>query len=342
MKIGIIGLGKMGLLHMGILNSIDGVELVSVSEKESLIINYVKNSLPHLNVYSDYNEMIKKETLDVVYVTTPIDSHFPILNSCINNGINFFIEKPLTKNFDESKKLCSRLNNSKIINLVGYNRRFLDTFCKTKMLLDENILGEIKNIKSSIYVSAIVSKSSGWRVKKETGGGALLEFGCHAIDLPIWYFGLINSVKCNLESIYSSQVEDAAHLDVTFNNEISGEIDISWSKKGYRIPEINIEIIGNNGSLRVNQDFIDIKLKEKIDHFEMKETRIYKQELNKGSLIDLGGQDYTSENLHFVDCVKQNHPTRISVFEASKTQSVITSAYSSAEKNKEIGVEYFE
>jgi len=342
MKIGIVGLGKMGLLHTGILNSVKGVEIVSISEKESFIINYIRNALPHLNVYNNYNEMLKKENLDVVYVTTPIGSHFPILNSCIDNDINFFVEKPLTKNFDESKKLCSRLSNSKIINLVGYNRRFLDTFSKAKMFLDERILGEIKNITSSIYVSVISSKSSGWRVKKETGGGALLEFGCHAVDLPIWYFGLIDSVKCNLNSIYSSQVEDSAHLDVTFSNNISGKIDISWSKKGFRIPEMNVEVIGSNGSLRVNQDFIDINLKENVSQLEKKEIRIYKQELNKGVLIDLGGQDYTTEDIHFIECIKQNNQTKISVLEASKTQSVISAAYLSAEKNSDVGVEYFE
>jgi len=93
MNVGIVGLGKMGLLHASILNSLDGVKLTTVAENDKLISNYIKNSISSVNIYNDYKKMINSEDLDLVYITTPIDTHVPIALQCIENKINFFLEK---------------------------------------------------------------------------------------------------------------------------------------------------------------------------------------------------------------------------------------------------------
>src|SRR5687768_6951876 len=159
LNVGIVGLGKMGLLHAGIMNSLYGVKVSAVAEKEKIIANYVKESLPEVHVYEDSDEMFRSENLDIVFITTPVSSHYSIAQSCIRKGINFFIEKPLCKNVDEARKLCEDLKNApNIIHSVGFNRRFIDTFAKAKSLLDAGILGEISNVKSTMYVSNIFSK----------------------------------------------------------------------------------------------------------------------------------------------------------------------------------------
>jgi len=342
MNVGIVGLGKMGLLHAGILNSIPDVKIKAVTEKESLIANYVRDSMPSVNVYDDYLNMIKSEELNLIYITTPISSHFPIAQDCIENKINFFIEKPLTKNLEESKKLCKKLKGTDLVHSVGYNRRFIDTFSEVKSLLDSKILGDISRIKSSMYVSNIFSKSKGWRSRKEvSGGGVLLDFGSHLVDLLLWYFGNIERVSGNIKSVYSNEVEDSAHMEMEFSNNIRGELDTSWSIRGYRIPEINLEIIGNNGSIKVNEDFIKIDLKKPDPQLTNSNTTIYKQSLNKGVIIDVGGPDYTKEDLHMIDCVKNKQQSMVNVFEASKTQSVIESMYDAA-KGGTKKVEYFD
>ena len=335
MNVGIVGLGKMGLLHTGILNSLEDVKITAITEKENLIANYIRGSLKEIKVYEDYDMMLEHEKLDLVYITTPISSHLPIALSCIKNKVNFFIEKPLTKNLEESKVLCAELRKHNLIHAVGYNRRFIDTFSKVKSFLDSKILGEIITVKSSMYVSNVFSKSSGWRSKKNvSGGGVLLDFGSHLVDLLLWYFGFITTVSGEVKSLYSKEVEDSAHMEIEFENKISGELDTSWSVKGYRLPEINLEIHGTNGNLRVNEDIIRIELKNSVKELENTNMVIYKQSLNNGVLIDIGGPEYTKEDMHVVDCIKKNRQSLVSVFEASKTQSVIQSMYDAAGNGK--------
>ncbi len=342
MNVGIVGLGKMGLLHAGILNSLKDVKISSITEKEGLIANYIRNSMPHVNVYGDFEKMFdSEEELDLVYITTPVSSHLSITLSCIKNKINFFIEKPLTRNAEESKRLCTKLKNSQIIHAVGYNRRFVDTFSRVKELLDLKLLGEVFSVKSSMYLSNIFSKSAGWRYKKDvSGGGVLLDLGSHLVDLLLWYFGPIDIVSGEIKSLYSREVEDAAHMDIEFANKIHGELDTSWSVEGYRLPEINLEIIGDNGKLRVNDDFIKMELKKPVKQFQGI-TVIYKQSLNTGVSIDIGGPEYTKEDEHVVECVKNKKQTLINVFEASRTQSVIQAMYDAA-RNGSKQVQYFD
>ena len=115
MKVGIIGLGKMGMLHTGILNTLDDVHIVSVAESESQLTKYIKNAIPSAKVYEDYQKMIKSEELDLVYITTPPSSHMQIALECVNRGVNFFVEKPLTSNLEEAMKLCAELKNTQVV-----------------------------------------------------------------------------------------------------------------------------------------------------------------------------------------------------------------------------------
>ena len=78
MNVGIVGLGKMGLLHAGVLNTLDDVQIVSVAEKDSLVTKHLKSVLPEINVYKDLEHMLDTEHLDLVYITTPVSSHLPL------------------------------------------------------------------------------------------------------------------------------------------------------------------------------------------------------------------------------------------------------------------------
>lgn len=340
MKAGVIGLGKMGMLHTGILNTFDDVDVVCIAEKENFLAKYIKKAMPTVSVYNDYEKMLSSQDLDILFITTPTPSHYLMVLSCIRSNVDFFVEKPLAKNLNEAQKICSNLKNSNIIHSVGFNARYVATFSKLKKLLDSNVLGDLSTVKSSMFVSNIFSKPSGWRFKKNSGG-VLLEFGCHMVDLLSWYFGKVNKVNAYTKSLYTD-VDDFAHLDMEFENGMRGEFETSWSVKGYRIFEDRLEITGSNGKIIANQDYIDIKIKEPVSSLTEKETRIYKQSLDEGVSFDVGESYYTKEDREIIDCVKAKKLPLANVFEASKAQSIIQAAYDSAKSKSECEVRYLE
>ena len=69
LRAGVVGFGKMGILHAGVLNSLDGVRLCGVADSQPLILKSLKEMLPaHIKPYSDYRQMISGEALDLVYI----------------------------------------------------------------------------------------------------------------------------------------------------------------------------------------------------------------------------------------------------------------------------------
>ena len=53
-NIGVVGMGKMGILHTGILSSLDGVEVKAVADKQDLILSFIRGALPSIKTYRDY------------------------------------------------------------------------------------------------------------------------------------------------------------------------------------------------------------------------------------------------------------------------------------------------
>ena len=208
-------------------------------------------------------------------------------------------------------------------------------------MLDSNLLGDLLYVKSSMYISQLFSAGKGWRFsKKVSGGGVLMDLGAHVIDLLIWYFGPIKRVSGNMKSYYSSEVEDFAHSSLEFSNGLTGFIDTSWSVRGYRVPEISIEVHGSNGILSVNDDRIKLTLDRDVKQYPKGTTTIYKQAIFKGTLIDIGGADFTKEDIHMVKCITEKKQPMINIFEASKTQSVLDSIYKSAFEKTSKEVKY--
>lgn len=66
-NVGVVGMGKMGILHTGILSSLDGVEVKAVADKQDLILSFIRGAIPSVKTYTDYNEMIKRESGSDIY-----------------------------------------------------------------------------------------------------------------------------------------------------------------------------------------------------------------------------------------------------------------------------------
>ena len=172
-RVGIIGMGKMGLLHSAILNSLDHSKVVAFADTEKMVTNLLRD-VSDASVYNDYKKMIENEKIDVVYITTPVKSHIPIATFCAQNNIHFFVEKPLGITIGECKMLCDVINENRVFSMIGYYLRYAETLSIVKQLLEENTLGEIREINSSVFQSQSLSKRSGCRFNKKISGGGVL------------------------------------------------------------------------------------------------------------------------------------------------------------------------
>lgn len=318
-KIGVVGLGKMGLLHASILNFFPEVRLSALCDKSALMIRLASRILSRegISVVSDLDRLVGLG-LDAVYVTTPISSHSSIAKSIIRNSIapHLFVEKTLASNFAEADELC-RLVQHEAVNMVGYMKRFSVTFRKTNELLTQETLKDVSSFKAYAYSSDFMGDSKGLRTSVARGG-ALRDLGCHVIDLALWFFG-----EFSVESVASqAQAGDVARNSVSFrvkrSDGLEGEFDISQCKRDYRMPEVGLFIRGSNGTIEVNDDRLRLK-----ESNSGKSTTWYRHDLNDSVDFWLGEPEYFREDQHFIRSILKQQKSEPNFFTGSKVDLII-------------------
>ncbi len=313
LNIGIIGTGKMGLLHASILNTIPGVRVSAFFDKSRILNWFTRKALNEVIITNKFAEFAAQK-YDAVYVTTPISTHFTVIKELFSSGItgNIFVEKTLAANYNQSLSLCEEARIIGGVNMVGYMSRYALTFKRARELLHAEKIGEPIAFKAYAYASDFADSKS----KPSSGkGGATRDLGAHVIDLSLWFFGDLDIVPGGSSYIN----ENCSSFKVYSSNGLTGEFDISWAKQEYRLPEYGLFIIGSKGTLDVNTDVI------RLENAENKITW-HKQDLDDNVPFLLGATEYYRENEHFIKAIRENSSVEPNFAAASRVDHLIEQA----------------
>ncbi|MBL4746997.1 MAG: Gfo/Idh/MocA family oxidoreductase [Flavobacteriaceae bacterium] len=336
-NIALIGIGKMGLSHFAIANSTKGLNIVSVCDTSKSLLRAISKNLG-IKSYHDYNKMLNAENLDGVIISVPNSMHFNVVKDCLAAGIHVFIEKPLTINYHDSVALQTLAKTKNCLVQVGFVNRFNLIFSKVKELLESNLLGDVQSYHCEMRGGVILEKNTkGWRNSYAAGGGCLYDFGPHCIDLAIFLFGDDVELKSsNLESVFSSQVDDRVHADFLHKNGVEGIISIDWSDPSVRKATNLIRVKGTFGELFANKQEIKINLNHASNNlgFNVGEHEIYVTDLNTNVDYYLRGEDFSLQMQEFSKSLNDN-----STINKSFIDSVITTDRLIAEILAQNGVE---
>lgn len=314
----IIGLGKMGLSHAAILNAHPEVGLVAVCDTSSLVLDAFKK-YSKIKTYSDYREMLEKESLDFVLIATPTRFHYQMTKLALELGLHVFCEKPFSLTVEEGAELVKIANSKWLVNQVGYHNHFIGTFRELKRLLQKGIIGELVHFTGEAYGPVVVKEKVGtWRSKPEEGGGCLYDYASHVINLIQEIISRpVKAKGMQLKSIYSKGVEDAVYGTLVLENGLSGILSVNWSDETYRKMSTSITVQGKNGKIICDATEIKIFLKESDE----------KEKLDKGWTIKyitdlavpvnfyLRGEEYSAQIDNFMDCIIGKKQTDYNSFE---------------------------
>jgi predicted dehydrogenase len=323
----IIGLGKMGLSHAAIVNAHPGVNMVSVCDTSSLVLDAFRK-FSQVKTYSDYQKMIDEESLDFVVVATPTKYHFPMVKYALEHGLNVFCEKPFTLTPLQGKELAELAENKSLVNQVGYHNQFIGTFRELKRLLALNVIGELVHFAGEAYGPVVTKeKGSTWRSNAEEGGGCLNDYASHVINLIQEVIG--RPVKIHgtlLKSIYSKGVEDAVYALLELKNGVTGTLLVNWSDETYRKMATSLTIQGKKGKIICDATEIKIFLTEPVASEKLDKgwTIKYITEFAIPVNFYLRGEEYSAQIDHFVDSILNKKQAQYNTFEqALYTDSVI-------------------
>lgn len=321
-RVGIVGLGKMGVLHAGIVNQLPYSQIQAVCEKDKLVSAVAKKLLPkEVQFYDDHVEMATEENLDAVFITTPIGSHTPIIADLakLKPDLSLFVEKPLARSAELARTACEAVRNLSGVHMVGFQKRFSPLFREAKRLIDLKSIGELTFFRTSMYSSDVLREGKSWR-SKDGIGGVLLDLAPHLLDVILWLFGDVQTVsEVKRKRIYSKSVDDSTHARFAFESGLSGYMDASWSESGYRLPEIELEIYGKIGKMTLTDD----ELKIFYENAEGRVQTFNNQSFDTSVPFLLASPEYTMEDQTFLDSIDKRADPSPDFFEAAKVNFLI-------------------
>ena len=323
LRVAVIGTGKMGLLHASILNTIPEVDLVALCDKSTLIRKFSAKLFSKIKVVSDVKELLPLN-LDVVYITTPIPSHYFLAKEIYSNQkpTSLFVEKTLAANSKDAQELCSMVKASKAFNMVGYMKRFAVTFRKAKEILDQETIGTVSSFEAHAYSSDFFGVDETSTSQKR--GGVLNDLGSHVIDLALWFFGDLQVLPITLDQ--RNDFQNTAHFSAKNEAAIEGSFDVSWCQEGYHVPDFELIITGSKGKIQVDDDSIELTTNSG------QTRRWFRHDLNDNVGFLLGAPEYYREDEHFIKSILDGINPEPSFITASKVDQVIEKVIEGAEK----------
>jgi predicted dehydrogenase len=310
-KVGIVGLGKMGLSHHALLHAHPEVEAVACDSSKYVLGVLEKNT--GVEAYGDYETMLAEAGLDAVVIATPSSAHAPMVRAAFERGLHVFCEKPLTLSAEDSDELDALAAERGLVTQVGYHNRYVAAFQEVKALLDAGAIGEVTHVLGEAYGPVVLKPKGGtWRTRRDEGGGCLYDYAAHVINLVNWYIGEPASVGGTaLPQVFSQDTDDAAFSTFRFGDGKTGQLSVYWSDESYRKMTTRVNIWGTAGRIFADRQECQVYLREGApvpDGYEAGWNVRYTTELTAPVWFYLRGEEYSAQVEDFVDRVRDGAP----------------------------------
>jgi len=250
-KIGLIGTGFVGDIHAAALKMAPDAELVAVASLPEGKPKEFAEARGIPKAFEDYKDLLALEEVDLVHICAPNHLHCQMAVDAASAGKHVVCEKPLCRNLAQADAMIDACREAKVLLMYAEELCFAPKYVRAKRLVDEGALGKPFLVKQS-------EEHDGphmpwfWDVEK-SGGGVLLDMGCHSIEFARWVFGKpeVGSVYANL-GIYvhadKTRGEDHSLCIVEYEGNRVGFAENSWAKRGG--VDDRCEIYGSAGFTR--------------------------------------------------------------------------------------------
>lgn len=329
MRVGVVGLGKMGVSHYSIINAHPDAEVVAVCDSTGYILDVV-HKYTGVPVYVDYAKMLSEAPLDAVIIATPSRSHAPLVEQALNKNLHVFCEKPFCLDLADAERLTALAAEKGLVNQVGYHYRFVGPFQEVKRLLDAGAIGKVTHVLAEAYGPVVLKpKGSTWRTQRAEGGGCLYDYAAHPINLLNWFFGMPTAVGGSaLNKVFSRDTDDEVYSSLFFDGGLTAQLSVNWSDESYRKMSTKISVWGTNGRITADRQECQVFLRgdgPAVTGYRQGWNVRYGTDLTDDVWFYVRGEEYSAQIDYFVNNVNARSRENVSSFaDAALTDKVIS------------------
>ncbi len=294
-RAGVIGVGRMGTYHVGILSELDKVELSAVVDIDSKSRQIIEKNY-ETQGFDNYRDIYDK--IDVAVVAVPTGMHYPIAKDLLNAGIHVLLEKPCAKKLDHARELFQIAEDKNLTLHIGHVERFNGAVQELHKIVESPIFVECKRMGPFSN-----------RIKDD---GVVLDIMIHDIDIIL---NLIKSkvVKVHVlgSSVFSDK-DDLVNAQLKFENGCIANIIASRASQN-QVRTLSVTQKDSFVVLDYTDQEIYVHRKSSSEHKLSKDSLRYKQESLVERIFVHKDNPLKLELQHFLDCATNGSPRKVAI-----------------------------
>jgi UDP-N-acetyl-2-amino-2-deoxyglucuronate dehydrogenase len=329
LKFAVVGVGMGGAHGANIHSNSQGVgDLVAVCDKnpERLqwrVDTYAKEINLQVHGYTDFEEMLAKEELDGVIVSTPSGLHHQQAVAAARCGVNVLVDKPLDITMAAIDQIEQAVKKAGVLCGVNYGMRHKPVHWNIKQAIDRGDFGKLLlvDVRMKWYRDQAYYDKGAWRgTWAMDGGGSLMNQGAHAMDLLAWFAGRPVKVRGDFSALnHKIETEDWASGIVEFENGVRSTISTTTNVFP-KTDRTYVEVHGTKGSCFVVND-------------QIVDTNLESLQANR-----LQPAPYPDAVIDFVHAVKDKRTPLCDITQGRWSVQLILSVYESARQGKTLAL----
>ncbi len=333
-KIALLGAGFIADIHMESYERfVPDAEVVAVYSRspERATAFAKKHHIP--KTFGEIEEAINESHADIVDICLPNFLHHRAVLAAARAGKHVIIEKPLAMTLEEADEMIAACVKAGVKLMYAEELCFAPKYERVRKLVNENAVGPVYMLKQSEKHSG---PHSDWFYDvNQSGGGVLMDMGCHGLAWFRWMLG----GRPKVVSIYASmntflhkgrtKGEDNSITIVEFENGVTGVCENSWARHGGM--DDRVEVYGTGGVIYADlfQGNAALTFSEKGYGYALEKASttqgwtftVFEEAFNQG---------YPQELKHFVECVRENKQPLVTGEDGRAVLEMMYAAYESA------------
>jgi len=286
------------------LNFIDCIEKVAVCDLKEDLAKDTAKKFGFEKFYTDYPEMLEKETLHGVIVCIHAKAHPKVVEDCLNNGLDVLVEKPATVYPEESLKLSELAAKKQRFVMVEHQKRRASAYLKMMKIIKSKEFGETVMIESKQHGKLYDSLFN-----------CLIELQIHNIDLLRAFGGDVKNVIAVQNKIGDERAAIALLLE--FDSGAIGTTHIGTEGDSGAYCE-RLEVVGSNGR------GVFVENVRKLTYYEGNKAETWQADwmpFVSNSTLTLDG--YIGNIEHFLECIRTRESPTPSIYDEAKALEII-------------------
>lgn len=245
-RVGLIGLGWMGGVHADGYIKMPDVDLVAVADVDPVRAGEFAKRYGVPDYYTDYHDLLRRDDVDAVDVSTPPFNHLEIVRDVLRSGKHASVQKPISLTLDEADAMGQEAEACGKIMMASYMYRFAPLTRKVKELIAEGKLGDPRLGYHRMMVPTW--RPGPWTWDASLSGGMIVEMLTHGFDLYNWYIGRPVRVYAAGNCTRRPNFHDNVSVTVTYENGAVVTVQGSWAVPD-NYPTHKLELIGSEGAI---------------------------------------------------------------------------------------------